>query len=155
VVGGVDRNEIAWDADFFNHGCHSLLAVKLVQSIAETTGWDVPLTELLAAPTPKRFADPPGDPHVGHHRGHVAAADHRRHRNRVVQRPQRRPQPDRQTHRPYRLRVSQPDQPTTPDTMGLHPPHQAGAIQDQAATPLLILKSRLSTVRSGVIKERW
>lgn len=37
----------------------------------------------------------------------------------------------------------------------LHPPHQAGAIQDQAATPLLILKSRLSTVRSGVIKERW
>jgi len=35
-----------------------LLAVKLVQSIAEMTGWDVPLTELLAAPTPKRFADP-------------------------------------------------------------------------------------------------
>jgi len=28
--------------------------------------------------------------------------------------------------------------------MGLHSPHQAGAIQDYTATPLLILKSRVN-----------
>lgn len=53
----LDRTDINPDANFFNHGGHSLLAVKLMQSIAEMTGTDVPLTELFAAPTPRGVAD--------------------------------------------------------------------------------------------------
>lgn len=54
VLGRTDINS---DANFFNHGGHSLLAVKLTQSIAEMTGTDVPLTELFATPTPRGVAD--------------------------------------------------------------------------------------------------
>jgi hypothetical protein len=91
----------------------------------------------------RRRRQGPRDPHPGHHHRHLAAADHRRDRHRPVQRPQRRLQPDRQTHRTDRFRVSQQRQPTPPDTMGMHPPNQARAIQGYSATPLLILKSPL------------
>jgi len=54
----------------------------------------------------RRRLQGPRDLHPGHHRRHVAAADHRRHRHRPVQRPKRGLQPDRQAHRPDRVRVS-------------------------------------------------
>jgi len=67
-----------------------------------------------------------GDSPSRHHRRDLVAGDRSRHPHRALQRPLRGLQPARETRRPQRLRLPQPDQPTPPDTLGVHPPTPAG-----------------------------
>ncbi|NBE97994.1 MULTISPECIES: non-ribosomal peptide synthetase [unclassified Nonomuraea] len=48
---------VGQDANFFLHGGHSLLAVRLISEIAERLGREVDLAELFSAPTPARLAE--------------------------------------------------------------------------------------------------
>jgi len=62
-----------------------------------------------------------------HHHRDLVAGDRSRHPHRPLQRPLRGLQPTRETRRPQRLRLPQPNQPTPPHTLGLHPPTPASA----------------------------
>jgi len=68
-----------------------------------------------------------------------------------TERPLRGLQPARETRRPQRLRLPQPHQPTSPDTLGLHPPTPAGrshhhrAARSSAMSPQLTRRHRISS----------
>ena len=85
-----------------------------------------------ASPRPSR---PGGRP--------IARRDH----HRLHQRPLRGLQPPRQARRTGRLRLPQPGQPETPDTVGLHPPTPAGVSHDSPHTARLSSMSPFEDLR--------
>lgn len=87
---------------------------------------------------------------AGPHRRDLAEPDRPGHRDRPVERAQRRLQPDRQARRADRVRIPQSRQPAAPGTVGLHPPLPAEHTQP-ASMPLLTAKSRIS----GGRRQEW
>ncbi|OAN36766.1 hypothetical protein A4X20_06110 [Mycolicibacterium iranicum] len=117
--------------------------------------WGLP-PPVFPVPTPQ----PPGGGGGGTHHSAVRielflyggtepSPDHRRAADWADQRPQRRLQPHRQARRAHRLRLPQPRQPTSPSTVGLHPPITASRTQP-GPTPLLTAKSRQTKSASSV-----
>ena len=53
------------DENFFDIGGHSLLAVKVFRSLAESTGFELALTDVFRYPTIRSFAEYLGDLDAG------------------------------------------------------------------------------------------
>jgi amino acid adenylation domain-containing protein len=52
----LDRVDVDADANFFSHGGHSVLAARIVQRLAETTGVRIKLSGVFEHPTPRLLA---------------------------------------------------------------------------------------------------